>query len=130
MTRSPLPADLRRFILHRIPSVPFLEALLLLHRQAPAHLSVDEVARALYLREPFAAELLAALEAQGLAQSQGEGQAARFSFLPESTTLATAVDELAAYYASHLIEVTQLIHDETQRNAAQFADAFKLRKDR
>ena len=39
------------------------------------------------------------------------------------------LDMLAAFYSSHLVDVTQIIHSVGARRAMQFADAFKLRKD-
>jgi hypothetical protein len=40
-----------------------------------------------------------------------------------------ARDRLADLYATHLVEVTLLIHSSLDRKAQQFADAFKWRKD-
>ena len=39
------------------------------------------------------------------------------------------IDRLADLYATHLVEVTHLIHSSLDRKAQQFADAFKWRKD-
>jgi hypothetical protein len=39
------------------------------------------------------------------------------------------VERLAGSYANHLIQVTNLIHGKPRR-LREFADAFKLRKDR
>jgi hypothetical protein len=39
------------------------------------------------------------------------------------------IDQLAAAYSNHLLEVTHLIHSKTDRKAHHFAEAFKLRKD-
>ena len=56
-----------------------------------------------------------------------QGPAAhRFAPHPE---LAVVVEQLAGYYRSHLVQVTDMIHSRTSRRAQQFADAFKLRKD-
>ena len=37
---------------------------------------------------------------------------------------------LAAYYSSHLIEITDLIHSTSARKAQRFADAFVLRREK
>ena len=50
----------------------------------------------------------------------------RFAPAPE---LASIVEQLATFYRSHLVEVTDVIHSRTARKAHQFADAFRLRKD-
>jgi hypothetical protein len=56
MTTDPaLPEDLRRFLLFSVPSVPFLEALLLFHAEPDASFHVDAVARRLYLDAAAAA---------------------------------------------------------------------------
>ena len=124
----PMPDDLRRFVLTSVPSVPYLEALLLLHRTPETPRSTADLARALYVTERAGAELAQALVRAGLAAAEdGEG-AVRYA--PRDAALADLVDRLAAHYAADLIGVTALIHDSVRRSAQQFADAFKFRKDR
>lgn len=120
-----IPDDVRRFVLTSIPSVPFVEAALLLRRQPAAALDTREVAAALYIQEAAAASLLQALCAAGAAQCEGD----RYRYAPRDERLAAAWDRLAEAYSANLIGVTHLIHDATQKNAKRFADAFKLRKD-
>ena len=67
MTRSELPADVRRFILTSIPSVPFLEAVLLLRAEPGTAWGMAELARRLYVPERTASELLELLAASGIA---------------------------------------------------------------
>jgi hypothetical protein len=122
---NPIPDDVRRFILTSIPSVPFVEAALLLRRQPDAALDTREVAAALYIQEAAAAELLKHLCASGTLQ-QDE---VRYRYAPRDERLAAAWDRLAEAYSANLIGVTNLIHDATQKSAQRFADAFKLRKD-
>ena len=86
------------------------------------------VARALYVPEQRAAELLSGLcDAGILAVRESDGL---YRFEPRETALAEAFDRLAMTYASDTIGVTHLIHDATGRSAKRFADAFRLRKDR
>jgi hypothetical protein len=128
MTAPPdLPDDVRRFVLTSVPSVPYLEALLLLHRTPETPRTAAELARALYLPDAAGAELAAALLRAGFAADAGAG-AVRYA--PRDDTLATMADRLALHYAADLIGVTALIHDSVRRSAQHFADAFKLRKDR
>ena len=122
-----MPDELRRFILTSIPSVPFVEAILLFMGQAGLALDAATVARRLYVSEATAAELANALLAGGIVESV-DGNAWRFS--PQSKDLARMLHLLAAYYASHLIEITDLIHSTGARKAQRFADAFKLRRDK
>ena len=127
MTKAPLPEELGRFILTSIPSVPYLESVLLLRRESAKEWTSQQLARRLYLPEARAAELLAALEAAGIAEKAPAAQPAyRYQPPPE---LAAILDELAQRYVANLFEITALIHSRSDRRAFQFADAFRLRKD-
>lgn len=122
-----LPDHVRRFLLTSIPSVPFLEAVLLL-RAAPATAwTTAAVARRLYLPEPAAAELLQGLASAGIAQAAAEG-APGFVYAP-APELRALLDEVARAYSTNLVQVTDLIHSRIDRRAQQFADAFRWRKD-
>jgi len=123
-----VPDDVRRFVLTSIPSVPYLEAALLLHRRPDDSCSARDVARALYLPEAKARELLDALAAAGIAAADA-GTEVRFRYAPRDATLAAAVDRLARAYADDLVGVARLIHDSTLMSAQRFADAFRLRRD-
>ena len=123
----PLPDELRRFILTSVPSVPFLEALLLFHAQPERALTVAEVARALYVPEAAAADIVRALQEVGLVAAE-DADAQRLRYRPGDAVLAELVERLAAAYRADLIGITQLIHDRVQKNATRFADAFRLRK--
>jgi DNA-binding IclR family transcriptional regulator len=128
MPREPIPDDLRRFILTSVPSVPFVEAMLLFLARTDAALSVDEIARRLYMPRAAAAQVIDALrEAHIVAPDPQQGDACRFS--PASPELEQMLRELAALYSRDLIGVTDLIHSRTARRAQQFADAFRIRKD-
>lgn len=123
-----MPDDLRRFILTSVPSVPFVEAALLLLRQAGVSLDAPSIARNLYIGEAAAAQLASQLVETGIAEAVG-GVAPSWRLAPRSKELERTLHLLAAYYASHLIEVTDLIHSADARKAQRFADAFKLKKD-
>jgi hypothetical protein len=127
MNKAIIPEDLRRFILTSVPSVPFLEALLLL-RADPAHAWQPEtLARRLYTRERVAQTLLDDLCTAGIAANTGEAGA--YAYQPASVELRDLIDRLADLYAKQLVDVTHLIHSTLDRKAQQFADAFKWRKD-
>lgn len=128
MSREPIPDDLRRFILTSVPSVPFVEAMLLYMAKPDTALSVDEIARGLYMPRAAAAQVVDALhEAHVVAPDRQQGDACRFA--PASPDLADMLHRLADFYSRDLIGVTDLIHSRTARRAQQFADAFRLRKD-
>jgi hypothetical protein len=123
---DPIPEDIRRFVLTSIPSVPYLEALLLFHEAPARPRDAAEVARLLYLGERATAPLLEALCEAGLLRREAD---AGYVYAPRDNALQDAVDGLAQVYARNLVGVTTLIHDATQKSAQRFADAFKLRKD-
>ena len=125
MSVPELPAEVRRFILTSVPSVPYLEAVLLLRAEPAKEWDAAELARRLYVPERNGAELLEQLRASGLAQASSE-QAARYAPTAE---LADLIDQVAHAYASNLVAVTDLIHSRIDRRAQQFADAFRFRKD-
>jgi hypothetical protein len=128
MTKVDMPDDVRRFILTSVPSVPFLEAVLLLRTNAAAGWSASTVAGRLYLPEPQVLEILQTLAAAGIAQPV-EGDATSFQYQPKTPELADMLDQLARVYSINLVGVTDLIHSRIDKRAQQFADAFRWRKD-
>lgn len=124
MSRPELPPEVRRFILTSVPSVPYLEALLLLRAEPAREWAVPDVARRLYLTEPRVAELLQALAEAGVAQPAAAG----FRYAP-AQELRGLLDSVAAHYAADIVGVSDLIHSRAGKKAQQFADAFRWRKD-
>jgi hypothetical protein len=117
--------DVRRFILTSVPSVPFMEALLLLRSRPASTWQAGQLAARLYLPERQAVELLAGLAAAGVAAEPQPG-VYTYGAGPE---LAALLDRVATAYSQHLVAVTDLIHSRVDKRAHQFADAFRLRKD-
>jgi DNA-binding Lrp family transcriptional regulator len=124
MSDARVTPELRRFILSAFPSVPHLEALLLL-RERDAGWTFAELAARLYVAEAAAARLVGELAEAGLIRSEGD----RAAYAPVREGLRTQVDHLAAIYARNVVAVSELIHSTTERKAFNFADAFRLRKD-
>ena len=129
MAKSSIPEDLRRFILTRIPSVPFLEALLLMRADTTQPWRRETLAARLYVREKVAETLLAELCAAGVGECIKDPSGDTFRYHPENDALRERIDSLADLYATHLVEVTLLIHSTLDRKAQQFADALTWRKD-
>jgi hypothetical protein len=131
MDNFAIPEDIRRFVLTSIPSVPYLEALLLMRADPDQPWTRDTLARRLYVRDKVAEGLLAELCRSGMAApSPGPGAGAdAYCYHPREDVLRQRIDRLADLYASHLVEITHLIHSSLDRKAQQFADAFKWRKD-
>ncbi len=124
-----IPEDLRRFVLSSIPSVPYLEALLLMRADPDQPWSTDSLARRLYVRDKVAEGLMAELCRSGMAAPSPDAPADAYCYRPREDALRERIDRLADLYATHLVEVTHLIHASLDRKARQFADAFKWRKD-
>ena len=124
-----MPDELRRFILTSIPSVPFVEAILLFQGQAGVALDAGTMSRRLYVPAAAAQELAASLAAAGIVEPAA-GEPGKWRYAPHDKDLGRVLHLLAAYYSSHLIEITDLIHSTTARKAQRFADAFRLRPDK
>ena len=129
MRRAAVPDDIRRFILTSVPSVPYLEAILLLRAEPDVGWDVRRLAARLYTPERQAAELLTALAEAGIAQGEEQGEAALFRYAPATAELRERIDGLAQAYSANLVGVTDLVHSRIDKRAQQFADAFRLRKD-
>jgi hypothetical protein len=128
MQHVSIPSDVVRFVLTSIPSVPYLEAVLLLHQNANANWSAAEVAGRLYIPEKKAELILRELAEAGILACDAS-TISIYAFSPVSDSLRELIEKLAAVYAKHIVEVTNLIHSNTGSQVQQFADAFKLRKD-
>ena len=129
MENVPFPEDARRFVLSSIPSVPFLEALLLLRADPAQQWHAATLAQRLYVRERTAQALLEDLSRAGMVAPCPEPRHDCYRYQPASSELRERIDVLADLYSRRLVEVTVLIHSSLDRKAQQFADAFKLRKD-
>jgi hypothetical protein len=133
MDHTPIPEDLRRFVLTSVPSVPFLEALLLLRANPGQQWSAETLSGRLYISERTAQALLDELCRAAMARPctarDPQARAHTYSYAPASEQLRERIDLLAELYARHLVDITHLIHSTLERKAQQFADAFRLRKE-
>jgi hypothetical protein len=125
MTDELIPGEARDFILRHIDSVAQLEALLLLRANAQAGWSVGETAKRLYTGEREIAEVLTRLRSDGFLTITGE----TYRYDCATPELRELVNRVADVYARHLIPITNMIHAKPRR-IREFADAFKLRKDK
>lgn len=124
MAESGIPHHVRRFIKSHIDSVGELEALLLL-RSEPRGWKADQVAARLYASEAETIEFLDRLRSADLLDCHG----GIYRYECRTEELRRMVDELASLYGRLLIPITNLVHAKPRR-IRQFADAFRLRKDR
>ncbi|WP_247869707.1 hypothetical protein [Herbaspirillum sp. ST 5-3] len=127
MNGGNIPDDVKRFILVSIASVPHLEAILLLRKEKTRDWNSSQLAQRLYVSEKTADDLLSELHTAGILAEDDDSSGYRFQ--PQSQELVQMIDRLADIYARNLVEVTNLIHSKTSKNAQRFADAFIWRKD-
>ncbi|RJF97253.1 hypothetical protein [Noviherbaspirillum saxi] len=124
----PISDEVRRFVLTSIPSIPYMEAMLLLRSKEEVSWDASMLANRLYLSEKAASSLLTELHEAGILRTD----AARpdyYCFAPSSESLRQMIDQVAEAYSTQLVAMTNLIHSTSGRKAQQFADAFKWRKD-
>jgi len=124
MTAATIPGDVRRFLLATIPTVPHLEALLLLRGRQDTW-TAAQVSSRLYVDAANTGRLLDDLAGAGLVVADGDG----FRYAPAEPGLSATVDALATLYARQTVAVAQLIHSSSDHKAQRFADAFRLRKE-
>ena len=129
MNRDSIPNDIKQFILERIESVAYLEALLLIRSKPDALWSCEAVANRLYIDQKQTAELLARLDADGFVTSASEEDTV-YRYQPTTAHLQEMVDSLAEFYGKHLVPITNLIHSKPKNRVQEFADAFRLRRDK
>jgi hypothetical protein len=127
MNPVPISEDVQRFILLAIPSVPYLEALLLMRSAPDRAWDASQIARQLYLSDNVGAGLLAELTAAGVVSPDPQ-HADCYRYRPQSEQLAEKINLLAIIYSRNLIGVSNLIHAKSSKKAQQFVDAFILRR--
>lgn len=87
------------------------------------------MANRLYIDRKQTAELLARLDADGSVTIAREEDPV-YRYQPATPHKQQMVDFLAVIYAKHLVPITNLIHTKPKNRVQEFADAFRLRKDK
>jgi hypothetical protein len=128
MNGKSIPDDVRRFIVTSVPSIPHLEALLLLRDTSVAAWSAEILARRLYIGTRPAEDLVNALHHGGFLVPI-EGSPGEYRYQPSHPSLREIVERLAQAYSEDLIGITNLVHSVGGKKVQQFADAFKWRRD-
>jgi hypothetical protein len=122
-----VPEDVRRFLHHAVPSVPHLEALLLLRGDQERPWSVERLAAQLYLPSQRVEVIVSGLEQIGLARRVEAGV---WIYAPDSEEKRKAIDRVAEYYRLNVVRVSRLLHAKPDLQALEFSDVFRWRKDR
>lgn len=128
MNSAPIPDDLRRFILSCIPSIPYLEAILLMHNEPTRQWGVTDVAQRLFINEKRTDTILQQLLASGIVKISNQWPIL-YQFNSQNGDLKAMIDKLAAAYSTNLVEISNLIHSNMDQNAHKFANAFIWKKD-
>ena len=129
MTDKIIPEDIEQFIYEKIDSVAEMEALLLLRGNPETWWSIASLAKRLYIEEEQTAKIVDHLCREGLLTiSSNEQPSCRYQ--PKSLELQNSVDRVAKMYTKHLVPVSNLIHSKPRVRVQEFADAFRLRKDK
>ena len=123
-----IPDDVRRFIVTSVPSIPHLEALLLLRDTTIPAWNAEILAQRLYIGTRQAADLITALHNSGFLVPI-DGSPGNYCYQPSHPSLRVIVDQLAQAYREDLIGITNLVHSASSKKVQQFADAFKWRRD-
>lgn len=119
--------NIKQFVNRYLESVDHLRAVLLLHDSPEAEWDATDVGTKLYLPPAVAAVVLARLEANGLAASQGEPR--RYRYQPNSPELVAWVEQIVALDRERPVTLIHMVYDRP-KDIQAFADAFKLRKDK
>jgi DNA-binding transcriptional MocR family regulator len=115
-----------RFILDEIDSVPHLEALLLLWRNAPKLCSTAQIAGQLYVSPAQGSAIAEELHRRGLIERAPGSEFFYDTSDEQRNSLLAAVD---ATYRRELIRVSGIIHSKASPSVRAFANAFRFRKD-
>jgi predicted transcriptional regulator len=132
MEEQELPADVLRFILDRIDSVPHLEALLLLWDSNGRAWTDAEVANRVYVPGDTARGVLERLVQRGLVraeQAPPPRSGTFFVYNPAWDADGTLMPRVAATYRRQLVKVATVIHAKASSSVEEFAKAFQLKKD-
>lgn len=123
-----LRAEVDRFILEKIDSVPHLEALLLLWHTKPQRWTVETVSQRLYVKGDDAKRLLQDLRHRNLIIQAGDTPP-EYSCEQVSPQQAQLFDLLDQIYRQELIRISTMIHSKGSKAIREFARAFRLKKE-
>jgi len=119
-------ADVDRFILDRIESVPHLEALLLLWRDRARNWSAESLSERLWVTADAAKDILMDLARDRLITAVPGSDLYQYQSDPDMDRL---LDSLSASYRQDLIGISTMIHSKGSSAVREFARAFRLKKE-
>jgi hypothetical protein len=129
MSLNFIPDDVAQFVVEKIDSVAQMEALLLLRSDPQQEWNLESLAKRLYIDEKQTAEALEGLCADGFLVTTIT-EPPQYRYQPSSENLRQMVDRVSDIYSKHLVPITNLIHSKPKTRVQEFADAFRLRKEK
>ncbi len=125
MSASFKTPELRQFAANYISSVEQLEILALFQSNPQKSWTVKEIYRHIQSSEASVASCLEAFAKNGLIALQPDGN---YRLSPRTPELARCIAELTKAYRERRVSVIEMIYDRPSDVIQDFADAFKLRK--
>ena len=122
-----LTPAVKDFIARHVKSVEQLEILCLVSAQPTRRWLAAEVFRAIQSSEKSVSDSLQELHGKGLLTAEGEKA---YRFAPNSSELAQQITDLVAAYRGRRVAVIEAIYARPTDAIQNFADAFKLRKEK
>lgn len=117
-----------RFVVDEIDTVPQLEALLLIWNRRPKRWYHSEIAKALYISQELAQEVIRHLLQHRLL-NKVEGGADCYELRTDSEEQLLLLEGLDTVYRRELVRVSNLIHAKASRAVRDFASAFRFKKE-
>ena len=119
--------NIEQFIREEIDSVPHLEALLLLWRNAPGTRTGAQIAEQLYVPHGHGTAIAEDLHRRGLIARETHDSFFYDTSREEQNRLIEALDET---YRRDLIRISGIIHSKASPGIRAFADAFRFRREK
>jgi hypothetical protein len=129
MADHSLTREVDRFVLNQIESVPHLEALLLVWTQRPKSWKTEEIAKALYVPDELAGDILRDLCQRGLLRESRDA-ASTYEYNSGSQEQDDLVAAVNSVYRKELVRISRMIHAKAPSALREFARAFRITKDK
>ena len=124
-----MPSEVRAFLNSRVRSLMALELLLMVRAGSDREWSAAELERELRAATAWTERELAHLASHGLLV-ETSASPARYRYAGRGTPSDEAVEWLASSYPERRFSIIQILYAAPASPIEQFADAFKLRKER
>lgn len=129
MASGRVPKDIRHFVAGHLPSIEHLEAFILLQKNSTRSWSSPEVAAELHIPESTAEAVLERLASHNFLDVKISNEIL-FRFHPMSSDLEAIAARCAECYLRERIAIINLVTPATLTPLQDFADAFRLKKDK